>query len=124
MGLGDVRRNKAQHRPLDFLFLLVLLNVRPQSTAMRAVFRIHAAVGETQPFHRTSAYKVFRYNFFGVFGPHVAVPYGFRVNHHGRPMFALVQASGFVDTHFSAQSGISRELLQPAVQGAGSIGRT
>ena len=82
---------------------------------MWAVFRIHAAVGETQPFYRTSAYEVFRYNFFGILGSHVAVPHGFRVNHHGWPMFALVQASGFVDTHFSAEPGISRKLLQTAV---------
>ena len=91
---------------------------------MRTVFRIHAAVGQAQPLHGPSAYQVFRYNFFGILGLDVAVPYGFRVNHHGGSVFALVQAPGFVDAYFSAKSGISRKLLQPAVQGAGSIGCT
>jgi hypothetical protein len=88
--LGDVRRNKARHRLLDFRFPPAFLNLRPRSTAMWAVFRIHAAVGQAQPFHRPSAYQVFRYNFFGILGPDVAVPDGLRVNHHGRSVFALV----------------------------------
>ena len=52
-----------------------------------------------------------------------AVPHGLGVDHHHGPVFALVQAAGFVDPHPAAQPGIASQLLQPRVQVALSIAR-
>ena len=74
---------------------------------MWAALGIYARVGQPQTFHGPSTDQVFRYNFFGILGPHVAVPHSFGVNHHGGSVLALVQASGLVDAHLSAKPGLS-----------------
>jgi hypothetical protein len=61
------------------------------------------------------------HNFRGVWGLHMAVPDGLRVNHNDRAVFALVQAERFVDAHRCAETGGFRELLQLRVQLALSI---
>ena len=57
-------------------------------------------------------------------GLHIAIPDRLGIDHHHRPMFALVQAAGFVDAHPAAQSGRLGQLLQLCVQVAASIGGT
>ena len=89
---------------------------------MRAALGVQALLGHAQPFHRPSADQVLGDNLRCVFGPHIAVPDCLRVNHHHGPMFALVQAAGFVDAHPAAQPGGLGQLLQLRVQIAFSIG--
>jgi hypothetical protein len=89
---------------------------------MRAAFRVHAPIGEAQPFHRPPANQVLGDNLFRILRLHVAVPHGVWVNHHSGTVLALVKAAGLVDPHLSAESSLARELLQPRMQAAGSIG--
>ena len=68
-----------------------------------------------------AAYQVLLHDLRGIGRLHMAVPYCLRVNHHRGPMFALVQAHGFIDAHRHAQSGGFRQLLQPGVEFAFSV---
>ena len=59
----------------------------------------------------------------GVFSFDSAIPHSVGINHDRWAVLALVQAAGFVDPHPAAQAGLFRELLQPCMQLAFSIGR-
>jgi hypothetical protein len=91
-------------------------------TAVRAGFGIDALVGQAQAFHGPAAHQMLLHNLRGIRGLHMAVPDGLGINHHRRPVLALVKAKRFVDAHFGAQAGGFRQLLQLSVKIAFSIG--
>ena len=90
---------------------------------MRATLRIQALICNPQPFHRPPAHQVLRHNLFRILRLHMPVPNRFGIHNHGGSVLALVQAAGFIDSHPAAQPGLFRELLQPRMQLAFSIGR-
>ena len=90
---------------------------------MRTGFRIHARLGQAQPFNWPPAYQVLFNNRPRVFRLHVPVPDRIRVDHNRGPMLALVKAAGFIDPHPPGETGLLGELLKPAVQFALSIAR-
>jgi len=89
---------------------------------MRAALGIDAILGQPQPFHRPSAHQVFLHNLFGVRRLHISVPDGLGINHHRWPVFALIQAAGFINADLAAKSGSLRKLLQLRKQLAFPIG--
>jgi len=89
---------------------------------MRARLGINALLGQPQPLHRPPRHQVLGHNLLGIFRFHVPVPHRVGINHHRRPVLALVQAAGLVDPHLPSQSGLAAQLLQPRVQFALSIG--
>jgi len=82
---------------------------------VRAALGIDAFISESQPLDGPSANQVLGNNFFRILGSNVAVPNRFRVNDHRWAMFALVEATRFVDAHparHSCQPCRFRKLLQ------------
>jgi hypothetical protein len=65
---------------------------------MFASIGVDTALGQSQTLDRTVAYNVGLYDFCHVCQPYVAVPNCLGIHHHGRSMFALIQASGLVGT--------------------------
>jgi hypothetical protein len=88
---------------------------------MWTAFGIQALLGHTQALHWPSAYEVLFDDRRGIIGPYVAVPYRFGINHHHGTVFALVEASGFVDPHPGSEPSRLGQLLQTGVQIALSI---
>ena len=78
---------------------------------MRTGLRIDAFVRQPQPLHRTSTHKVLFDNGRSVPRLHVSVPDRLGVDHYGWPMFALIQAEGFVDANSGFQPGSFGQLL-------------
>jgi len=62
------------------------------TASVRAALRIHATLCQPQPLHRPPRNQVFRHNLRRVFWPYFAVPNRIGINHHRRPVLALVQA--------------------------------
>ena len=91
---------------------------------MRTALRVHALICQAQPLHRPPAYKMFFHNLCRVLWPHMAIPNRFRINHHRRPVLALVQTAGFIDAHAARQSCGFRQLLQLRMQVALSVAGT
>ena len=96
---------------------------------MRACFRVDALLGHAQALNGPAANQMLLDDLRGVRRLHMAVPDGLGIDHNRWPMFALVQAKGFVDANGGAQSGGFSQLLQLgveiafAVRGAGRAGR-
>jgi hypothetical protein len=90
---------------------------------MRTTLRIQAVLGHPQPLHGTPANQVFFNNYGGVLGAYVSIPDSLGVDHHHWSVFTLVKATGFVDPHASAKTGLLRQLLEPCMQIALSIRR-
>jgi hypothetical protein len=88
---------------------------------MRTTLRIQTLVGNAQPFHRPPTHQVLRHNLLCIFRLHIPVPNSLGINNHRRPMFALVQTQGLVDSHSAGQAGVFGQLAQPRVQFAFSI---
>ncbi len=73
---------------------------------MRATLRIQALIGNAQPLHWPPAHQVLRDNLRRILRLHIPVPNRFRIHNHRRPVFALVQAQGFVDPYSAGQTGV------------------
>jgi hypothetical protein len=91
-------------------------------TAVGAGFCVDALFGQAQALDGMAAYQVLFHDGRGVRGLQVAVPDGIGVNDDRRPMFALVEAAGFVDADFDAEAGGFGELLQLCEELAFSVG--
>jgi hypothetical protein len=63
-------------------------------------------------------------NGLGIFRLDIAVPDGVRINHNHRPVFALVQTSGFVDANPSREPCVFRQLLKAGMQIALAVAGT
>ena len=83
---------------------------------MFAGFRMNTSIGQQQPFYRTASHQMRRNNFSHIRFIYVPVPDRFRIDDNGRPMFALIQAAGLVDTDRALQAGSVHGLLQLGVQ--------
>jgi hypothetical protein len=88
-----------------------------------AAFVVQAFLGDAQPLHWASANQVLGDNLRSVLGPHVAIPHNIGINHHHRPVLALVQAAGFVDAHATAQPGRLGQCLQLGMKIALAVAR-
>jgi len=60
---------------------------------MRAALRIQAFLGYAQPLNRPPSNQMLFDDLRRILRPHVAIPHGFRINHDGRPVLALIQAA-------------------------------
>jgi hypothetical protein len=92
------------------------------STAVGAALGVDALVGKTQTLNGPAAHQMLLHDLRGISGLHMAVPDGVGVNHHRRPVFALVQTEGLVDAHGGAETGRFRKLLQLGMEFAFSVG--
>ncbi len=88
----------------------------PRSASMRAALRVHAPVVHAQALHRPPRHQVLGHDCLGIFRLNAAIPDGFRIDYNRRPVFALIQAAGFVDSHPPCKSRFLGQLLQPCVQ--------
>ncbi len=88
---------------------------------MRATFGIQTRLRQPQPLHRPAANQMFLNDFLDIPCMHKAIPHGLRINHHHRPMLALVQTPGFVDPHAMLQPGSLYRVLQLATQLLGML---
>ena len=89
---------------------------------MRAGFCVDAFIGQAQPLDRPATDQMLLHNLRGIGRLHVAVPYGFGINNHSRPMFALVKAEGLIDADRGCEAGSFGELLQLREELALAIG--
>ena len=71
---------------------------------------VEAGICQPQSFHRLSFDDVRLNDLFHVRIGNVPVPDCFRINHHGRPVFALIQTAGLVRAYFPFHAE-RRELL-------------
>jgi len=83
---------------------------------MGAGLGVYALFREPEPFHRTPVDQVLLHDLRGVFGLDVAVPDRFGIHDDGGPVFALIEAAGFVDADRSSQARSLGKLLQLRVQ--------
>jgi hypothetical protein len=83
---------------------------------MKAAFGVQTILGKAETVDRSTVYEMLRYDCGRIFGLHIAVPDRFGINDHHRAVFALVETTGFVDAHFSAQSGGLGQLLELGMQ--------
>ena len=63
---------------------------------MRATRRIEAPISQHQPFYRAPMHQMLSHNLIHICRRHMPIPDGFGIDHHRRPMLALIQASGLV----------------------------
>ena len=90
--------------------------------AVGAAFGVDALVGEAQPLDGPAAHQVLLDNRRRVLRLDRAVPHRFGIHHDGRPVFALIQAKGFVDANAVGKTGGFGQLLQLGVQFAFAVG--
>jgi len=91
-------------------------------TAVGAGFCVDALFGQAKALDGMAAYQVLFHDGRGVRGLQVAVPDGIGVNDDRRPMFALVEAAGFVDADGRTEAGRLGKLLQLGEELAFSVG--
>ena len=92
-----------------------------QSTAMRAVFRVDAFLGDAQALDRPAMDQVLLDDLRCVFGLDSAVPDCFRINNHIWTVLALVEAERLVDAHAAGDACGLGQLLKLCVQLAFAI---
>jgi len=83
---------------------------------VRTAFGINALIGKAQSLDWPAAYQVLFDNGGRILRRDRTVPYCFRVHHHGRPVFALIQTQGFVDAYPICKACGFGQLLQLGVQ--------
>jgi len=91
---------------------------------VRAAFRIDALVSQPQPLYRLPSHQMLFHDSRRVIRTHVAIPDCLGINHHGRSVFALIQAAGFVNSNRISQPGGLCQLLQLSEQFTLAISRT
>jgi hypothetical protein len=79
---------------------------------VRACFGVDAFIGQAQPLDRPAAYQVLLHNLRGIGWLNVAIPDGFGINHHCRPVFALIQTKRLIDADCGCETGGLGQLLQ------------
>ena len=89
---------------------------------MGAGLSVEAFVGETEALDGTAGDEVLVDDFGGVFGAHVAIPNGLRINDDSVAMLALIEAAGLVDADARAEAGSLHELLNGGVEFALAVG--
>jgi len=85
---------------------------------MRAGRSVDAFFGQPQSRDRDSVDNVGFDNLFHIFSPHASIPNTFRINHNGRPMFALIQATSAVGANSRFQSACRQLFLKKQLQAA------
>jgi len=77
---------------------------------------IETGVRNYEPFHNRVAGDVLIDDFIHIRNRHSSVPNRFWINHHGWPVFALIQASSFVSTDFAFESALRQAGLERLMQ--------
>jgi hypothetical protein len=77
---------------------------------------VEAGIGQPQPFDGFSFDDVGLNDFFHVRLGDVSIPDCFRIKHHGRPVFALIQTAGLVRAYFPFHSKRREFLLEELLQ--------
>jgi hypothetical protein len=77
---------------------------------------IDAAIRQLQSLHWTAIHDVRRHNLFHIGRIYKAVPDRLRVDHHRRPVLALIQASRFIRAHLGAHTGFGQLLLEKSLE--------
>lgn len=94
---------------------------------MRTGFGVDAGVGDAETLDGAAVHQMLFDDFGRVFRLHAAVPDRLRVDHNGRPMFALIETKRFVDSDVG-QAGSLAQLLELrenfvlSIGGAGGTG--
>ena len=83
---------------------------------MRATLRIQARIRQPQPLHRPPMHKMFVHNLVHIFHMNKPIPDGIWINHHNRPMLALVQATQFISADLALQSSLFHCILESRLQ--------
>jgi hypothetical protein len=83
---------------------------------MLAACGIQALFGQAQALDRSSAYDVRLNDLFDVRFTNPAIPDGIGIDHHVRPVLALVEASGLIGSDASVQAMGSQFLLEQFLQ--------
>jgi hypothetical protein len=83
---------------------------------MLAACGIQAFFGQAQALDRPSAYDVRLNDLFDVGFTNPAIPDGIGIDHHVRPVLALVEAAGLIGTDASLQAMGSQFLLEEFLQ--------
>jgi len=76
------------------------------------MFTVDAGLSQTQPLHRTPLPQMFAHDLLHIARMHVAVPDRLRIDHHHRPVLALVQAAGLVGPNSMLQTGFLDRVLE------------
>jgi hypothetical protein len=94
----------------------------PALYPVRAALGVNALFRQPQAFYRPAVDQVLFDNLRSILRPYMAIPNRFGIDHHRRPMLALVKTAGFVDAHLGAQPGSLGQLRQLGMKFALSIG--
>lgn len=74
-------------------------------------------MGHEEPFDEFSLYDVTLHDFFHVHFGSDAVPYAFGIDHHARPLGAIIEATRFVRANDPFEVEPLRLLFKTGVQG-------
>ncbi len=91
---------------------------------MLAASGVDAAFGKQQSFYRTPRHQMRGDNFIYIGFRDMPIPNGFRIDDHGWPMFALVQAASLINADGPLQAGNIHSLLEPRLQLRFAVGIT
>jgi hypothetical protein len=91
---------------------------------MRTGLSVDALFGQAKALNGATGDEVLLHDGFSVFGLHVAVPNGLRVDHNRGTVLALVETQRFVDAYGGSEAGLFGQLRKAGVQIAFAIGRT
>lgn len=83
---------------------------------MRAILRVEAAFGDPESLDRTIAHDVGCNDFLHVAGANTTVPDRIGIYHDVRPVFALIEATGFVSPNRGPQPSECYPRLECAMQ--------
>jgi hypothetical protein len=98
----------------------VLFRWRLTSWFVLAGRSIDAALREHQPGDWASIHNVLLHNLVHVRSSNASIPYGIRIDDHGRAVLALIEAAGAVGADAALQPAIGHSLLERLVQGLGA----
>jgi hypothetical protein len=99
------------------------MRMNTRSRPMRTALGVDTSVSHTQPLHWPSANQMLFHDGCRIGRLNAPIPHRIRVDNHRWPVFALVQAAGFVDSHLARETCRFREPLQLCVQFALPVGR-
>jgi len=79
---------------------------------MRASLGIQARIRQPQPLHRPAVHKMFSHNLLHIFHMHKPIPDRIRIDHHDRPMLALVETAQLIGANLPLQSRVLHGVFE------------